>query len=115
MDFGVFSPIYLAPTDNKMTQKDFEKRINALAVRLGASVKLNKVGKAITSATFMVGRKEAFFLTYDSFFDRIEACDDEVYDLPITPEGLDVYVVAHYYVSLGKHFDAVEKEMAKYC
>lgn len=90
-----------------MTHTEFESRINALAIELGASVELEKVGNCITNAAFMVGRRVAFYITYNSFFDKIETCDSNGHEMTIEPDLMRVYAASNYYIELGKHLDEV--------
>lgn len=95
-----------------MTHEEFSKRVNALAVELGASVEIEKRGEVITHVCVNVGRYAAFFITYNSYFDKIEVCTADGDESEIVPEYIEEYFALNYVNALSSHMVHVA-EMAK--
>lgn len=100
-----------------MTHEEFTNRIHALAVELGANIEIEKRGETITRAIVYVGRYASLFVSFNSYFGKIDSCDTEGEEKTIEEKNLEWAISFHYLLSVSKHVENVAEyisdELAK--
>lgn len=100
-----------------MTHQEFKNRIHALAVELGANIEIETRGETITRAVVNVGRWASLFVTFNSYFNKIETCDTDGEEETIDEKSIEKVIAFHYLNALAKHLENVAEfisdELAK--
>lgn len=95
-----------------MTKSYFKSRINALASDLDARVEIEEVADIVTAVVY-VGSRLSFFVSFNSFFGKIELTADNKEKI-IAEEELEKVVTQNYISALISHVENANKTLKEY-
>lgn len=94
-----------------MTIEEFKTEIKALASELNARVEIEDKGMEITQAVVYAGNRIAFFVTLNSYFDKIELMESDGEEKEIKAEELKTTFALCYFSAVSKHLADVSEAL----
>lgn len=84
-----------------MKKQEFVEKIEALAIELNARVEIEYKGLEISQAVFYVGRRIAFFVTLNEYFDEVVLMDAKGEEHKLTDKEFEKTITLFYFTAVS--------------